>query len=158
MPLALYIYEWFGAEEIEKSTPLFQKIVNESIEQLSTSESFRPAHYFANHPEPRIADLTLDLLSDRYQLSRAQRQALGIYNEDNSPELDTIINESLHAIDALRVEHILQEIEQCRQSLSDAQQHGDGSQIMTLLQRINELNLKKKEIAERLGGITILPH
>ena len=29
---------------------------------------------------------------------------------------------------------------------------------MTLLQRINELNLKKKEIAERLGGITILPH
>lgn len=158
MPLALYIYEWFGAEEIEKSTPLFQKIVNESIEQLSTSESFRPAHYFANHPEPRIADLTLDLLSDRYQLSRAQRQALGIYNEDNSPELDTIINESLHAIDALRVERILQEIEQCRQSLSDAQQHGDGSQIMTLLQRINELNLKKKEIAERLGGITILPH
>ena len=158
MPLALYIYEWFGAEEIEKSTPLFQKIVNESIEQLSTTESFRPAHFFANHPEPRIADLTLDLLSDRYQLSRAQRQALGIYNEDNSPELETIINESLHAIDALRVERILQEIEQCRQSLSDAQQHGDGSQIMTLLQRINELNLKKKEIAERLGGITILPH
>jgi len=52
----------------------------------------------------------------------------------------------------------LQESEQCRQSLSDAQQHGEGSQIMTLLQRINELNLKKKEIAERLGGITILPH
>ena len=150
MPLALYIYEWLGA--------LFQKIMNESIEQLSTSESFRPAHFFANYPEPRIADLSLDLLSDRYQLSRAQRQALGIYNEDNSPELETIISESLHAIDTLRVERILQEIEQCRQSLSDAQQHGDGSQIMTLLQRINELNLKKKEIAERLGGITILPH
>ena len=83
---------------------------------------------------------------------------MGIYNEDNSPELETIINESLHAIDTLRVERILQEIEQCRQSLSDAQQHGDGSQIMTLLQRINELNLKKKDIAERLGGITILPH
>ena len=157
MPLALYIYEWFGAEEIEKSTPLFQKIVNESIEQLSTTESFRPAHFFANHSEPYIADLTLELLSDRYQLSRAQRQALGIYNEDNSPELETIISESLHAIDALRVERVLQEIEQCQQSLSDAQQHGDGSQIMSLLQRINELNHKKKEIAERLGGITILP-
>lgn len=158
MPLALYIYEWLGTEEVGKSSPIFQQIMEESIGQLSASESFRPAHFFANHAEVAIADLSLDLLSDRYQLSQAQRQALGIYNEDNSPELQTIISESLHAIDALRAERILQEIEQCQQALAEAQRGGDQTQMMALLQRINQLNITKKEIAERLGGITIFPH
>lgn len=161
MSLIRYICEWLGEEGITQSSPLFQLMMEEAIAQMESPESntnFKPAHYFANHERRAIADLSLDLLSDRYQLSESRRQALGIFSEDNSPDLQTLINMTLRTIHALQAERVLKKLEQCRVALNEAQRQGDSDQIMQLLQKITELNAIKKDLAEKLGGITIFPH
>lgn len=159
MPLARYIYASFLPEDLteETCTPLFLFFINEAEAGYTKDEAFKPERYLLNHENTFVADVALNLLSDKYQLSQTSKLALGIYNQDNSPELDVIINETLHAITAYKTEQTLQKIKRVQQQLSEAQAQGDNERVFALLQEITELNRTKKILAESLGGVAILP-
>ncbi len=156
MPIALYIKNSVENQLHEEEASLFTLMFLQADEQFTLSESFRPSVYFANHEEPLIADLAVDLLSDRYQLTSSSRKVLNIDNEQELPAINQLIDDTLRCIKAYHAEQIQTHIQSCHHRLQEAQKRGDSEAIMTIMQELNELNKIKMNYAHELGERMIL--
>ncbi|KGN99200.1 hypothetical protein HQ36_01755 [Porphyromonas gingivicanis] len=155
-PIGMYI-KMSIEEELQGAEPsTFSIMFAEAGERMEASKEFRPSAYFANHEEPVIADLTVDLLSDRYQLSSTSRRALNIDNENEMPSLQQLIDDTLRCIRAFHAEHIQAQLQACHHRLQEAQRRGDNEALMNAMQELNELNKIKMSYAHELGERMIL--
>ena len=68
--VAQYIDYDLGADSLEFSNPLFNRILQEAVEH-SGDAGFKADLYFMQHPDPQISQLAANLGIDRHQLSRS---------------------------------------------------------------------------------------
>ena len=68
--VAQYIDYDLGADGLEFSNPLFNRILQEAVEH-SGDAGFKADLYFMQHPDPQISQLAANLGIDRHQLSRS---------------------------------------------------------------------------------------
>ena len=68
--VAQYIDYDLGADGLEFSNPLFNRILQEAVEH-SAEPDFKADLYFMQHPDPEVSQLAANLGIDRHQLSRS---------------------------------------------------------------------------------------
>lgn len=129
---------------------LFREILRQAVDHQHDND-FCAERYFINHPETAISQMALELVSDRYQLSKYHSKYQTIVADDQRlQELATeitinykyaIVNESLKEV--LR-------------QLQDPIVAADHVKCAQTIQRYTELREVQAELAKRLGERVIL--
>jgi len=78
--VAEYIQSELANDDIELQSPLYKRILEEAAIQCD-EESFVASHYFLSHADLEISEIAVNMMSDKYQLSR--------FFEDNSTDVLT---------------------------------------------------------------------
>jgi DNA primase len=154
MPIPISVIEFLhtnlSQDGIKLSDPQLREMFSQAVEHLHDAD-FSAERYFINHPNPVISQIALELVSDRYQLSKYHFKNQTIITDDKrleelAVEVTTsykyaIINESLNTV---------------MRQLQDPAVAGDEVKCAQTIQRYTELREMQAELAKRLGERVIL--
>ena len=137
-------------DDIQLANPLFRKMLALAIEHYQDPD-FVAERYFINHPDESISKMALELVSDRYQLSKYHTKYQTVVTDDQRlKELTTGITTSYkYAI-------VNEEIKEIIRQLQDPAIASDQVKCAQTLQRYSDLREVQAEIAKRLGERVIL--
>ena len=154
-----YIIHELHNDNIEVENPLYQLILNEYMAHYKEN-NWVAANYFQHHPKGEVSQFAVEMLADKYQLSRMYGKQMvsenvvkevGLPSEaDNLPELTqrlllelkfTIVNERIDALQTM---------------LRDAQQRDDWELIRTILAQQPLLNDIRQQLGKALGNRVII--
>lgn len=140
------------------SNPLYKQMLDETVER-SVDESFTPSRYFIAHPDVNISRIAVDIVSDRYQLSKVHMKQFG----DNVKREDTPLAEERHLIKTvprvlvdLKNVYITQQIKDVKEKMKQKQAENDWDAAIELMQQMKKLEEIKKALAKALGERIIL--
>ena len=145
-----YVVADLQQDDLSFHNPLHRQILAEAAERMQ-HPGFVAEHYFLNHPDPAIGQLSADLISDRYQLSKYHSKAQKIVtDEERLYELvPTLMTNFKFAIVNEELKHILK-------ALQDPAVANDNEQCTAVMQRYNELRQVQSLMAKRLGDRVVL--
>ena len=128
------------------SWPIYSKTIC-----LFKQSGFVAEHYFLNHPDPAIGQLSADLISDRYQLSKYHSKAQKIVTDDERlyELVPTLMINFKFAIVNEELKHILK-------ALQDPAVANDNEQCTAVMQRYNDMRQVQSLMAKRLGDRVVL--
>ncbi len=174
--LSRYIADDLKRDEIDLLSPLFEFILNETLQQLEDPK-FKAASYFSNLPHAELSKLATDLLTERYTLSKIHRTK----RQDDTAELNRLPEperekrkkelelqrtlkedaELLKRVDrellVLKNAFVMDQLKMLQKELSDLPIDADPFIIGELMEEIKELNLIKMEIASKMGERILIP-
>lgn len=143
-----YISTDLKQDELQFHNPLHRKILAEAEAHLH-DPNFTAERYFLAHPDPEISKLAADMISERYQLSKSNRQAI------------TKDEERLHEL----VPHqlidfkfaILDEDMRCTlQALNRPEIAANPEKCLEIMTHYKELGELQKMMAKRAGDRVVL--
>lgn len=133
--------------------PTYTQILNEAVEQ-SSNEGFEPSRYFLAHPDQEISKIAVNIISDRYQLSKVHIKQFG----ENAKKEDTPLAEEKQLIKnvprvltELKNAYILEHLKEIKDQMEQKQKDGDWDAAIELMQQIKELESIRKALAKALG-------
>ena len=138
--LAEYIYANMQADGIEFNDALYTQVIVEAVEQ-SHKEGFYAAPYFSQHPDINISRLAMDMLIEKYTLSKSlemvqTREWLQQYVEK------LLLGLRRELIDA-RLAKIIKKI---------AQNVNNHDEALKLMEEFRELKEISSKLAKKLGN------
>lgn len=158
--LAAFVQTALAADNIDDCSPLFVTCLDECIALLEQNSSADPSVYFANHEDAQIARIALDLLSDKYRLSRYSLESMGIAQENDLPDAATLLDTVARLVNGIKAEFVSRRIDECTAQLASlGSDNSEENRIRTaeLLESLQQLNEQKKALAQSLGQRTIIP-
>ena len=154
-----YIIHELHNDNIQVEDPIHQLILDEYIAHYKEN-NWVAANYFQHHPKGEVSQFAVEMLADKYQLSRMYGKQMVSENvvkevelpseADNLPELTqrlllelkfTIVNERIDALQTM---------------LRDAQQRDDWEMIRTILAQQPLLNDIRQQLGKALGNRVII--
>ena len=137
-------------DDMVLTNPLFREMLKLAVEHQHETD-FSAERYFINHPNTAISQMALELVSERYQLSKYHSKYQTIVADDQRlQELSTEITISYkYAI----VNESLQEV---LRQLQDPAIAIDGLKCAQTIKRYTELREIQAELAKRLGERVVL--
>ena len=108
--------------------------------------------YFVYHEHQAIRDLSVDIFTSRYELSKVWKRKEA-YVELPGENLGFEIPKSLLSYKMVVIEKALSQL---RQELEEADKNKDLEEVNHLITRIQSLNKVKTALSESLGGRTII--
>ncbi len=137
-------------DDVTLTHPLFREMLRLAVEHQHDAD-YTAERYFINHPDTAISQMALELVSDRYQLSKYHFKNQTIVTDDNRlQELATeitinykyaIVNESLKEV---------------MRQLQDPVIVNNEVKCAQIIQRYTELREVQADFAKRLGERVIL--
>ena len=145
-----YVVADLQQDDLSFHNPLHRQILAEAAEKVQQS-GFVAEHYFLNHPDPAIGQLSADLISDRYQLSKYHSKAQKIVTDDERlyELVPTLMINFKFAIVNEELKHILK-------ALQDPAVANDNEQCTAVMQRYNDMRQVQSLMAKRLGDRVVL--
>lgn len=146
-----YIINDLKQDDLAFHNSLHRKILAEAG-TLIKNKSFIAERYFVSHTDPAISKLAVEMVSDRYQLSKyySKGQKL-VTDEDRLHELvPTLMINFKNAIVEEELPHILR-------ALQDPENARDEEKYKAILKRYKELSDIQSLMAKRLGDRVVLP-
>lgn len=138
--VAEYIYANMQADGIEFHVPLYNRIIAEAVEN-SHKEGFFAAPHFSQHPDIEISRIAMDLLVERYTLSKSlEMVTTREWLQQNVEKL--LLGLRREIIDA-RLKEILSRIATCTDNHDEA---------ITLMEEFRELKQLSSSLAKKLGN------
>lgn len=135
-----YISLDLGADNLQLSVPLYNKILQEAVAH-ARDDDFKAETFFLHHPDMEISQLATTLSIDDYTLTDSMKV---VYDEES------LRNQVRHLILDFRMYHVEMKLRQMRQQLSAAINSTDD--IMKLMQQIHELQERRNIYAKNLGN------
>ena len=143
-----YIVNDLKEDELAFHNPLHRQILTEAAERIH-NEGFTAERYFVAHPDPVISKLSVELISNRYQLRKSQVEQM-VTDEERLYELiPRLMINFKYAIVCEELKHTLF-------ALQNPTIANDETQCNSIMERYNELNKVKSIMAKRLGDRVIL--
>ncbi len=143
-----YIVNDLKEDELAFHNPLHRQILTEAAERIH-NEGFTAERYFVAHPDPVISKLSVELISNRYQLRKSQIEQM-VTDEERLYELNPrLMINFKYAIVCEELKHTLF-------ALQNPAIANDETQCNSIMERYNELNKVKSIMAKRLGDRVIL--
>ena len=145
-----YVVQDLHEDDLAFHNPLHRRMLQEAAERIGT-ESFVAEHYFLNHPDPAISQLSAELVSDRYQLSKYHSKSQHIVtDEERLYELVPLLMVNFkYAIVSEELTHLMR-------ALQDPAVLADNDRCTAVLTRYNELRQVQSVMAKRLGDRVVL--
>ncbi len=145
-----YVVQDLHEDDLAFHTPLHRRMLQEAAERIGT-EGFVAEHYFLNHPDPAISQLSAELVSDRYQLSKYHSKNQHIVtDEERLYELVPLLMVNFkYAIVTEEMKHLIR-------ALQDSAILADNDRCTAVLTRYNEMRQVQSVMAKRLGDRVVL--
>lgn len=140
-----YIVNDLKEDELAFHNPLHRQILAEAAEHIR-QEGFVAERYFLAHPDTAISQLSVELVSNRYQLSKyhSKNQKIVTDEERLYDLVPQLMISFKYAIVSEELKHIML-------ALQDPAVVNDEARCNSIMQRYNELREVKSLMAKRLG-------
>ena len=147
--VAEYVASELEMDEITFTTPLFDEVLRE-LQQHLGEEGFVAERHFVNHANPELSRLAVDLIEEKYQLSKYHSKTQTIVQEaDRLYELVThLMVDYKHSLVELELKDTLNKLRQ-PDVMSDAEK------CLEVMSRYKELMEIKQQMAKHLGDRVI---
>ena len=145
-------------DNIKLTNPLYAQIFEEAYRKAANKD-FQPARYFTSHADENISKLAIEMVSDKYQLSKIHAKALG---EEHDDEKSVLLEEnSLEVLiprvtTELKNAYVMQQISLVMKKIKEAQKNDDFETTLKLLEEKKKLEEIKKLLAKMLGEQVII--
>ena len=145
-----YILSDLQNDEIEFQHPLYKKIIAE-INSVFEQEGEHLTRYFLAHPDAEISGLAVNLVSEKYQLSKIHTKFQTIESEES--RLPDLIPRALFELkDAITSQNIKRIREEIKKAAGK-----DPEQTARLMSELSELYELKAALAKQLGERIVSP-
>ena len=145
-----YVVNELKEDDLAFHNPLHRQMLTEAANHLH-DVGFCAERYFLSHPNPEISRLSVELISNRYQLSKYHTKTQKILtDEERLLELvPTLIINFKYAIVSEELKHMLQ-------ALQDPTLASDDKRCDELMKRYNSLREVQNIMAKRLGDRVVV--
>ena len=155
VPVYKYIENVLLKEEFQFSEEIFQRIYNEYNHWYIEPQDVPLQKFLINHPEKEVSSFIIELLNQKYYLSKYWEEKYRIYTPRHEDENKLILVEditrTLNSIQLKRISRELKEIENEIKSLQMQNQNiGD---ILILMDQYHQKQNIKAAISMRLGRV-----
>ena len=142
--VAQYVDYDLGADGLEFSNPLFNRILQEAVEH-SGDAGFKADLYFMQHPDPQVSQLAASLGIDRHQLSRSFQV------NSNSDLLRQRIE---HLILDFRMDIVSQHLKELQHKMKEV--GSDMTQVKELMEDYKQTQELRNALARQRGSDVIV--
>ena len=143
--VAEYIRSELANDEIEMQSPLYKRILDEAVTQCD-DEQFVASHYFLTHPDLEVSELAVDMMSNKYEVSK-------FFLRMNEKEREKMERRIVYDIFVLKNAYIRHRIDEVNKLIKKAQP--DEEEMMRLLKIRIELDKVKCLLSKELGDRVI---
>ncbi|MDP4290142.1 MAG: DNA primase [Bacteroidota bacterium] len=145
--VALFIVNDLSKDEITFENPVYQFIYEAYLKALN-EETFPDKLFFLNHNDTTVSSTAVELLFTKYEVTASGWEKNNIFVKEESDRLKVVVEHSLLAMKARKVEHMLDELQQ------KLKIETDGDEMLMLLQQFQALKSISMQIqAEQLGRV-----
>ena len=148
--IAAYIFEELATDDITLSDPLHALIFDEYKSRYQ-QEAFNAERYFLHHQNSRVSQLTADLITEKYVLSKIHTRI-----KPPEPEAERLLELVPRVVFELKNSIIIDMIKQKLLQLKDAADAKDNARIDALMHEMSQLEQVKKQLAKTLGERIII--
>ncbi|WP_455498300.1 DNA primase [Coprobacter sp.] len=146
-----YIISDLQNDEIEFQHPLYKRVITE-INSVFEQEGEHLTRYFLAHPDAEISSLAVDMVSEKYQLSKIHTKFQTIESEET--RLPDLIPRALFELkDAITS----QNIKRIRKEIKQAAGGKDSNRTAQLMSELSGLYELKAALAKQLGERIVSP-
>jgi DNA primase len=157
--LGEYIISELRKDNIDVEHPLYQMLISEYMEQY-VQPNWVAATYFKHHPNMQLSQLAVEMLADKYQLSRMySRQTVSenvVKDVDPADEQTLIPELTQRLLLELKLTIVEERINTVRQMLQDAEQRQDQELTRAILEQYPLLINLRQQLCKALGNRVIL--
>lgn len=146
-----YIMADLQQDEIEFQHPLYSQMAHEAVDKYE-SEGEHLERYFLSHPDPEISKTAVDMVSEKYQLSKIHTKFQKVETEEE--RLAELVPRALFE---LKNAIVCMNIKKLRDEIKKAGKEKDTARITELMSEITALNGVKAALAKQLGERIISP-
>ena len=137
-------------DELQFHDAIHRRILKEAEEHLQDAH-FTAERYFMTHPDPQVSKLAVDMVSERYQLSKYHSKAQKIVTDDE--RLHELVPRLLLDFKMSIVE---EEMEHTLQALNNPSIANDTQRCMEIMQRYKDLHQMQSLMAQKAGERVVL--
>ncbi|MEA4936943.1 MAG: DNA primase [Paludibacter sp.] len=145
MLVADFIYEELNRDGITFNTPAHQLILEE-YETHYLEDNFDAEKHFLRHPDPQIALLTTDLITERYTLSKIHAKIKKI--ESDADRLFDLVPRIIYEFKNCLILDVIKEKLISLKTASDTRNDALADELMIELRNLDDI---KKQLAKTLG-------
>lgn len=149
--VATYIDKDLKEDDISLKNPFYAQILKEACQRIQAEANFCCEKYFISHPNAQISQLAVDLVSEKYQLSKYHSKFQKI-----ETEREQLIHLVPRAIFELKDAIIKQERKRLNENLKKASSENDFEKIRATMSEIANLDEIKAILAKQLGERIII--
>ena len=137
-------------DELQFHDATHRRILKEAEEHLHDAH-FTAERYFMTHPDPQVSKLAVDMVSERYQLSKYHSKAQKIVTDDE--RLHELVPRLLLDFKMSIVE---EEMKHTLQALNNPSIVNDTQRCMEIMQRYKDLHQMQSLMAQKAGERVVL--
>lgn len=154
-----YIINELRRDSITIDNPLYQLILDEYMAHYQ-EPNWVAAKYFQHHPKAEVSQFAVDMLADKYELSRMYSKQMvseNVVKEVNVPsDLDILPELVQRMLLELKYTIVNERIDSMQTMLKEAQKHNDWELIRTILEQQPMLLDIRQQLCKVLGNRVIL--
>lgn len=153
-----YIITEIKNDSIDIPNPLHQRIIDEYIANYQ-SQNFVSSTFFHHHSDPAISQLAVDMIADKYQLSRIYSKksiSENVTQEVQQDEVDTLPELVQRLLLELKLTVVDERIDSMQHMLKEAQGRNDWQLITTILEQQPQLMDIRTQLCRALGNRVIV--
>ena len=152
-----YIINELRNDNIEIENPLYKQIINEFSNNYE--DGFVATTFFQHHPDPNINQFAVEMIADKYQLSRIySRQSISenVVQEVERDERELLPELTQRLLLELKYTIVNERIDALQQMLKEAQERGDWQLQTTILEQQPLLYEIRSQLCKALGNRVIV--
>ena len=154
-----YIINEFRTDSVEIENPLYRMVIDEYIAHYQ-EEGWVAANFYQHYPDMRLSQLAVEMLADKYQLSRIYAQQMvseNVVKETDLPsELDILPDLVQRMLLELKFAIVNERIDSMQALLTEAQKNDDWVLIRAILEQQPQLMNIRQVLCKALGNRVIL--
>lgn len=154
-----YIINEFRTDSVEIDNPLYRLVIDEYMAHYQ-EEGWIASNFYQHYPDMRLSQLAVDMLADKYQLSRIYAQQMvseNVVKETDLPsELDILPDLVQRMLLELKFAIVNERIDSMQALLTEAQKNDDWVLIRAILEQQPQLMNIRQVLCKALGNRVIL--
>jgi len=145
-----YISKALSIDDLQLHHPIYRQILQEA-ERHKDDIDFKAEHFFINHSNPDISKMAVNLVSNRYQLSKYHfKNQTVVKDEERLVDLvPTLVTNFKYAVVSSSLKNLMRK-------LQDPIIAKDEQQCTAIMKQYSELIEVQKEMAKELGDRVVL--
>ena len=154
-----YIINEFRTDSVEIDNPLYRLVIDEYMAHYQ-EEGWIASNFYQHYPDMRLSQLAVEMLADKYQLSRIYAQQMvseNVVKETDLPsELDILPDLVQRMLLELKFAIVNERIDSMQALLTEAQKNDDWVLIRAILEQQPKLMNIRQVLCKALGNRVIL--